>query len=426
MDTGPGRKVVTDVVENFPRKPSFLSPERRAERRGSVLSPLEPSLEMRDMKGPERSKHKLIWAIGIIVGILAASFFLAQYFASASIVVTPKQDQRDVDTTMKAYKNPEAPQLLSYELLEVSGEESEVLPALGNKYVERKASGKITVYNDYSKDTLRFVANTRFKSPDGKIYRTYNVIVIPGNGSVEISVVADAPGEEYNIGPAAFTLPGLSGGAMFAKVYGKSTSNMEGGFKGTVKVIADDELSKTRTKLEGVLTQKLLSKLNSDLKDTRVFFPDSYSSSYSFNEFAQSEENDDSHQAVTVSGTLYAVVFDKGNLATVLGRRELAVSAEAGVEINNWQDLSLDLSHYDELNVADELTVRITGPTHFVWQFDEESLKSALLGKPKDSYAKIFLGFPGIDKAEVKIKPFWRKSFPSKGERIKITTKLDQ
>ena len=82
------------------------------------------------------------------------------------------------------------------------------------KEIERRASGKIIVFNNYSTNSQRLIARTRFETLEGKIYRIRDAVVVPGisdkdgrktPGSIEVTVFADEPGEEYNIGYTDFT-----------------------------------------------------------------------------------------------------------------------------------------------------------------------------------------------------------------------------
>ena len=46
--------------------------------------------------------------------------------------------------------------------------------------MERKASGQIIVYNAYNDNNQKLIKNTRFETPDGKIYRIQASIIVPG------------------------------------------------------------------------------------------------------------------------------------------------------------------------------------------------------------------------------------------------------
>src|SRR5580700_6094725 len=73
----------------------------------------------------------------------------------------------------------------------------------------------LTVVNHVSKDPVTLVANTRFETDDHLIFRTPQAITIPGkhgaaDGTIQVTVVADQAGSQYDIGAAHLTLPGLA------------------------------------------------------------------------------------------------------------------------------------------------------------------------------------------------------------------------
>jgi Chaperone of endosialidase/Domain of unknown function (DUF5011) len=73
----------------------------------------------------------------------------------------------------------------------------------------------LIVVNHVSKDPVTLVANTRFETDNRLIFRTPQAITIPGkhgatDGTVQLTVVADQTGSQYDIGAAHLTLPGLA------------------------------------------------------------------------------------------------------------------------------------------------------------------------------------------------------------------------
>ena len=103
----------------------------------------------------------------------------------------------------------------------------------------------------------------------------------------------------------------------------------------------------------------------------------------------------------------------------------MASDGDASLDIANWEELNVDLGDYDNLETALDLSIRVTGTAQFVWLFDESALRTALMGLPKEQYKEVFLDFPSIDKAEVKIRPFWKNSFPRSIDRILIKSSLE-
>ena len=111
-----------------------------------------------------------------------------------------------------------------------------------------KASGTITAFNEYGSEPQLLVASTRFLSSNGKIFRTTKDVYIPGANiiddeiipsSIDVEVVANYLGAEYNIGQSDFTIPGFKGTVKYAGFYGKSDTAMSGG---SMERIEDNDL----------------------------------------------------------------------------------------------------------------------------------------------------------------------------------------
>lgn len=98
----------------------------------------------------------------------------------------------------------------------------------------KKATGKIVITNNYSKEPQSLVATTRFETGDKKIYRLVRGVTVPGMsgtnpGTIEADVIADKGGDNYNISSGTFTIPGFSGNAKFAKFSAVLKGSMTGG-----------------------------------------------------------------------------------------------------------------------------------------------------------------------------------------------------
>ena len=66
------------------------------------------------------------------------------------------------------------------------------------------------------------------------------------------------------------------------------------------------------------------------------------------------------------------------------------------------------------------------GNPHLVWRFDEVKLKHDTLAKSKDEFREVLANYPSIQKAEVTLRPFWRRSFPDNPDKIKIETVIEE
>ena len=215
-------------------------------------------------KGPkEISKKWLFIFMSISVAVLLLIIYSA--LGSAQIIIKPQTQQLDFQIKASASsKNSSVDSSFGsipgeYFVLEET--DTKTVPASGQKEVVQKAKGTIIVYNKQSA-TQTLVATTRFENPQGLIYRISKSISIPANGQLEIEVIADQPGEKYNIDLTDFTIPGLKGTQKFDKVTAESKTPMSGGFVGLANVATEGDLDRAKSELK----QKLFEKINEKLK----------------------------------------------------------------------------------------------------------------------------------------------------------------
>ncbi len=117
------------------------------------------------------------------------------------MTVTPASSSTSVTGDFTATANTGD---LPYILVTVDKTVSANVPAESTETVNDPAQGSITIYNKQA-TAQTLIKNTRFQSPDGKIFRVQDSVSIPGGsdsapGSVQATVYADTGGDQYNIG----------------------------------------------------------------------------------------------------------------------------------------------------------------------------------------------------------------------------------
>src|SRR3989338_9160321 len=91
-----------------------------------------------------------------VISYDGGGYVFSQSFATATVTVTPKENIVAVDGNMSASRGGiNASTTLSFETFTFEDVESTMVPSTGTQNVERKASGKITVYNDFSEKPER-------------------------------------------------------------------------------------------------------------------------------------------------------------------------------------------------------------------------------------------------------------------------------
>lgn len=378
---------------------------------------------------------KLFGKIAIIFSalLLIGSFLYGIFFYDAVLTISLKH--ADVATeSQEIVAGGTGAEAIAFQLMTLSEEDSAGLTATGEKNVSNKASGKIVVYNTFGAQSQPLIKNTRFQSPDGKIYRIRDSVVIPGQkvvdgktvpGSLDLDVYADAAGADYNIGLVDFTIPGFKGSPRYEKFYGRSKTPMTGGFSGAMKVVSPEDVQKAKDTLMEGLKDKLFTEALAQKPKGTVLYKDAvfYTFTDSMDNSAAGEDN--KTVKLTLKGSLTATLFN----AEVLSKRivklslaEVDASPNDRILVTNIEELGFTLKNpvSEALKEGDTFTFMLTGDAHAVWQVDTLALASKLAGIKKADYKNVFADFPGIEKANARIRPFWKTKFPSDVTKIQV------
>lgn len=430
------KKIISDVVVDRKRgarselldsdqpKPSFLSRRKKMP-------------QARLVEIPKRRRFGYLWwIIGLLIVILLF-WFGTKVFASVSVSVYPETKLIPIDGTFSIYRDGDGSVSPSFKVIEISSESSTTVPANGTKNVERKATGMITVYNEYSSAKVNLIKNTRFESPTGKIYRVLNAISIPGSrvengktvpGTIDIEVYADEPGAEYNTGIVNFTIPGLKDTPRYTKVYAKGKTEITGGLKGRVYQVSDDDRNVAEQELKSIIEKDLMNNLSAQIPAGYTLLSDATTIIYDpvKEETPEliTEQTENKTATFSQTGRVYGILLNIEEFSKVIAERYLEAGQYSGesVVISNMDELIfdvLDTANLDPEN-APTISVDIVGSALLVWQYDKKKLVSDLLGVKKNEYIQVLENYPSIMSATTVLSPRWIRTFPTKPEKIKI------
>lgn len=385
-------------------------------------------------EGARGTGRVLKWGIIGILAIFGATFGILSLSSGAEIFITPKTEYQNVAADIVAKKGDGGDIVFSVAVNSAS--KTETLASQGIKEIEKRASGKIRVFNDYSSAGQRLIARTRFETPDGKIFRITDAVTVPGRtkksgenvpGSIEVVVFAEEAGEEYNTGFSDFTIPGLKGTPMFDGFYARSVTEMSGGFSGLVNVVDEDALEEARKRIEEELTNQLVGTEVADEIGT-VTFPDGIFLSFSEKLEDETETNEPKPVNYSITGELKKITLPAEILARILIGKTYGEEANPPTMVKNLGDLNFSILDKDLIsNVASEedIALSISGRAQFSWSVPPETLKERFKGTStsQEAFQAIFKQeYPNILKAELRnIRPFWSRSFPDNAENITVT-----
>ena len=134
--------------------------------------------------------------------------------------------------------------------------ESKIFLAIGEGEKEAKAKGEVILINDFYDRNQILVEETRLLSSENILFRLVQRVEIPARGKIKVRVAADEIGEQGNIGPSRFTLPGLLPASQ-EKVYAESSEAITGG-KIKIKIVLAEDIEKAGTQFKTELSSKNL------------------------------------------------------------------------------------------------------------------------------------------------------------------------
>lgn len=290
----------------------------------------------------------------------------------------------------------------------------------GSKIVEGspQIGGVIEIYNAYSAAPQKLIAQTRFETKDGKIFRIQNPIIIPGAkisgskltpSSAKTNVVGDEISDDYLIGPSYFTIPGFKGSPKYAGFYAKNAEPM---VKKISVLLSKEELLKNKNELSNKLSQELTADTlntlqNSDLQLIK----------------GASEVKIDDFKLIgnvlNMKITWQAIFFKEKDFKTLI---DYFISSR----YPDLQNFAFDGDiAYPEASRVDfkkgELFFTFNVDKNNALPVDISGLKKELAGRDEAGMRTIITGKNYINSAAIYLWPFWVKKAPNNISKINIT-----
>lgn len=406
-----------------------------------ILPPDKKSISIDKIEKPKKPKGKGLFLKFLIsfIFVFGLIIYLSGFFYSElSLSLIPETETEIFETeieinTFQTDLNLEN-KIIPGSLFETEKEKSEKYNSFGKSFIEGKAQGIIRVYNSQNPPTpIKLVINTRFlSSQEGRIFKAAEKIYLPSakikQGKIEpsfkdIKVLAQEPGEEYNINPSKFSVPGLTGTPYYYSVWAESFNPMEGGFKKEVKIITEEDLETAKNSLKKDLENLAKNALKEQLPqgllltEKGTLIKDFQVSCDGKPEEQKSEFN--CQGKIKIAGVGFKD-SDLKNLAINFIKSNIDSSKEFIVE-----DLALEYSFQGLIIDKGKMFLNLKIKADIYDKISKEDILSKIKGKSKQEIKEIiFENYPQIKKIKFKFQPFWIKKAPNSLERIKIKIQL--
>lgn len=314
-----------------------------------------------------------------------------------------------------------------------SSEISDNFDATGSRGASsHKARGTITIYNEFSAAAQPLVATTRFLSEGGKLFRLVSSVNVPGitavgseskPGAIEAEVVADEAGEEFNIGPSKFSIPGFqnSGIEKYAKIYAKSFKVMTGGGTGgeTVKTVTDADISSAKNRALSEINSKIKEKLKMEAGEGYVVLDESMNFGDPVYKISNSSGDSANNFTVDLKLEAKAIVFREADLKDVL---EKIIGQSIGSDKKIIEDSitqEFGKAEADFTNAV--LKIKAHAGAKIAPILDLDLIKKGLLGKGRPELEVYLRPYSDIARVEVEYWPaFISGRIPQYGSRVEI------
>ena len=389
-----------------------------------------PSIVIED--GTKKGNKRVLFSVILFVVVVGGALLLSALLGKTVLTVYPQHREPNINSEFTAYPDKRQ-DALTYEVMTLDATSESQVKASGQVNVETQATGKIEIIKT-TPGTERVIKNTRFRAPDGKIFRIKESVVIPGSvnnvpGTIQAEIFADQAGEEYNLPIGTrFNVPGFeeSGlGDLYNAIYAENKAAFTAGFRGPQFQIDETELGTARQALQVKLRDDLLARVEQEKPNGFLTFPGAVAITY--NQIPAIEYGDD---LVTIKeqAVLQIPIFKASDLGTYLAKEAVATYSGGTVRIDDPKALTFEYqaASTSASVIANEpsLTFSLKGKPKLIWEYDAEKLKKDLAGLPKTSLSNAIAGNQSIESAKVSITPFWKRSFPDDSTKIVILEEL--
>lgn len=430
-----------DIRPAEPRKRRVAPPPESKQEASAPETPAPtlreeiPSIVIED--GNKKRGNRLVISIMLFLVIVGGAIGLSALMGKTELTIYPEHRLPNINAEYTAYPD-QRENALSYEIMTLEATSESQVKATGQVMIEEQATGMIEIIKT-TPGAERLIKNTRFRTPDGLVFRINESVVVPGAvtdgeggsvpGTIQAKVFADEVGEEYNIAAGTtLDIPGFEEGgytALYEAISARTSEAFTGGFSGPQFQIDESELQTARQKLQIKLRDTLLPRIENEKPADFIAFPGAIAITY--NELPAVEYGQD---LVTIreQAILQIPLFQADDLGSFLAQETIPTYEGNPVRVDDPSALTFSYTSATTSSsvIANEpsLTFNLTGKPLLIWQYDAEKLAADLAGLPKTAINNAIGAYPGIDGARVHITPFWKRSFPDEVAEITIIEEL--
>lgn len=382
--------------------------------------------------------RRWFWIFGAVSAVVFFGILAYLFVPRVDLAITVKTNTKSIDSEVTGDINFDS---LDYDkgiiparVVEIQQEITKSINATGSKSISnQKARGLVTIYNEYNSNPQPLVATTRLLTQDGKLFRLIKGVTVPGmtkngeeskRGLVEAEVVADQSGEDYNIGPARFTIPGFqnSGNNKYSKFYAESAAAMTGGGDGAGQsnFITAEDISSARSDVLVGLEDAIKQKIKEAAGEEALLLDEAVGEDEAVYKLSNSEGDVADSFQITAGTKASAIVVNRKDLNDFVAHM-IAKAGEGELNIDG-SSITLDFGKPNvDFNVG-TIDIKFHAIGRISPEIDLLTIKNEILGKNEEDLGEYLSTFKDIEKVEVDYWPsFINSRIPFRGKQVNVT-----
>jgi hypothetical protein len=373
---------------------------------------------------------KWVGGIVVVVIVIIGAWGVTALFGHVTLAINFTQTPWQYQGTFTADKSVSVPtigaanSIIPAQVFSISKNTTQLFSASSEQNVSVKATGVLTIYNAYSSAPQTLVATTRFVTPDGKIFRLTDSVVVPGaeitNGqivpsSINAQIVADAAGPDYNVGPVAkLTVPGFANTPKSAGFYGAIASSTTGGFIGQKAVPTADDIAAAKVKMTSLLQSDLQSSLAGTYPNNFVIL--SGASTTQVTKLTVNTTTDQNGKfSVFGEAALSAIGFDQTAFKALL--LTLAQTTEPS---STFSSLTLQYSNVTPDFTNGTVSFAVSAQGSLEPAFASSTFETTIAGKSITDARTAVAALPQLANGSISVWPAWLWTIPSDPKKIDV------
>lgn len=373
---------------------------------------------------PRSHFYRLIALPFIVVSLTIVGIIFIIAFSWATIIISPKSEyqQRSEQFVVAKERGDEQGviqgNLLEYELSAIGT----FTPSSQGSFPQR-ASGNITVINSTSSNQ-QLITTTRFLTSTGKLFRSTQSVVVPHNGSLRVSVIADEVGEVTDLSSEHFVIPGLWPGLQ-ERIYGAGFTQNDSGAT-EVRIISQSDIDAAEKSLISKIEEQLDLRIQSDgMTDT--FRPTRMGEVHSMTILSRTfshgiGEQTDSYDA-SITARMRVILFDEAQAKDYL-KFVFSKELSSGRELLPLDMSTLKINLISQDDWPHKAVVMAQGTVGMSLAENYLALERKLLtGKSPSDVRSYYERALGVSDTEVRLYPFWVTRMPLLYDHISVIIK---